>query len=78
MSGLFSLRYLVEHSEKLGGFIPISPVRTSILGDALCENPDDESTDVTLSDDCLKLMRYLYSDRPRLNCLKVSLELKSI
>lgn len=72
MSGSFSLQYLVEHPGKLGGFVPIAPVGTSILSDVSCkEKETDGAEDVPLNDDCMRIMPFLRTDRPNLNCIKV-------
>lgn len=69
MSGSYSLSYLIRHPENLGGFIPVSPVQTSILRDTSCPNDD---TEVTLNEDCQKVMHHLKSNELRLSCIKVS------
>lgn len=71
MSGSFSLRYLMEHPEKLSGYIPVSPVHTNILNDNPCSKQVDNNIEVVLNEDCKRIMHHLKSNDLKLNCIKV-------
>ncbi|XP_054723548.1 putative protein-lysine deacylase ABHD14B isoform X2 [Uloborus diversus] len=67
MSGAFSLKYLLNNSDKMAGFVPVAPVSMSIIDDSPCSIDDD---DVLQDEDCQRIMHYL-KKKPRLNCIKV-------
>ncbi|KAF8777315.1 Protein ABHD14A like protein [Argiope bruennichi] len=70
MSGMFSLEFLMKHPEKLSGFIPVSPVSSQILNQSPCKGPDNY-TGLYFDRDCQKVLPFLKSNPPVLNCIKV-------
>lgn len=70
MSGSFSLKYLLKHSDKLAGFIPVSPVATNILDQSTCKSESNMLKN-SLSEDCEKIKGYLKKQPPDLSCIKV-------
>ncbi|KFM75256.1 Abhydrolase domain-containing protein 14A, partial [Stegodyphus mimosarum] len=71
MSGSLSLRYLIQYPENLTGFIPVSPVGTRILNENVCKDENDRTLRRDFNEDCERIMHYLKSGHPNLNCLKV-------
>lgn len=76
MSGSFSLKYLIEHPEKLGGYIPVSPVGTSVLSQSSCVK--ERNAELPSNEDCQKVMKYLKSNELFLDCIKVSVKWASL
>ncbi|XP_015914500.1 putative protein-lysine deacylase ABHD14B [Parasteatoda tepidariorum] len=70
MSGSFSLPYLLEHSDKLAGFVPVAPVGINILDKSSCKNGENVYK-TSLSEDCERIKGYLKKQPPDLSCIKV-------
>ncbi|GBM46978.1 Protein ABHD14B [Araneus ventricosus] len=70
MSGVFSLEFLMKHPEKLSGFVPVSPVNSQVLNQSPCKGPDNY-TGLYFDRDCQKVLPFLKSNPPVLNCIKV-------
>lgn len=69
MSGSFCLKYLVEHSEKMGGFVPVSPIGIQLLKASKCTAGNNNKT---TGKDCSKVASYLKENHHlNLNCIKV-------
>jgi len=70
MSGSYALKFLLKYPNQLAGFIPISPVATSILDESPCKNEDNVYKN-SLSEDCERIKGYLKKQPPDLSCIKV-------